>query len=456
MYNPFKNKLPNFDEAQKAKRADKYRDSAELAEKGLSSGYAFRDYINERTTSLAGYKDLKTPKGDSVEEKMKALDDADPVKKDFADAMKVLPATANARADFGKEMIALNKLIQAKPPVYDMSSVAAVLTDLRANINTAIKAQHAEEKKRVSDLFDNNADFKKDLEKSLGIDPSQTDVFKKQTLDALDKTQAEELNKVNQVIENEVNTLHANAQKERDRIQYLALMYRNNKDEMDKRAAALSHPGAATQTSISTEYDPDKRLGTFKGMHPKDFKTLKSVTGADITQPEPGTFTVNFSKTNNFNFDSIGSLGGLTTTSKADLVNIAEGVRASGYDQITTNIKFPMDQDRAMELGRQAYEAALIAGFNPVAAEDPKDPTKTIPYITITVNGEEKKPEELFANQQDRLTQAKSKYTTDMQERENYGKASVAQNTTKLRNALAKERANATPAPAPTGTSPTI
>jgi hypothetical protein len=213
-------------------------------------------------------------------------------------------------------------------------------------------------------------------------------------------------------LKNLVNKIHQNAQRERDRIGFIATMYANNKfNKKAIDALAEANKAAAKQAgkeipedNVSAEYNinGNKSEVILKGITMKDIPVFESITGRKITNNN-GVFSMKFP-----------FIGPLYYNSRHqnidyDFTNLAMAVRASGFSKITMRINYPADEKYAEELGRRQYEAAVKAGFDP---NDMGDKDKKA-AITIVVNGKEMKAEELFKGHEARLGAIKGVYAKE-------------------------------------------
>jgi hypothetical protein len=238
--------------------------------------------------------------------------------------------------------------------------------------------------------------------------PEEVAQFKTDTLDSLKKSQKDELNKFSKTLETDIVKLHQDAQNERDRIFFFGQLYKNkaNKEMIDRLAA---RHGAQEPVSMALTEDGN---AIFKGLTVPELKQIQTNSKNTITMGDDGTFSMSLSW---FNF-----LPGYEGSAKADFINLAESIRACGHTQITMTVDYPLDPERAMELGRLQYEAAVKAGFDPNQKTDPKDPKAKISNIKIIVNGEEKTPDKLFEGQGNRLQLANQQFKNDSEKRKNY------------------------------------
>lgn len=99
---------------------------------------------------------------------------------------------------------------------------------------------------------------------------------------------------------------------------------------------------------------------TLKGISVKELPLIKSLTGKEIHQTSPGTFEVKMDS----NLWDWRYYQSPRQNIETDFKLMAQAVRACGYDKITLNCDYD-DPEISKERARQAYEAAIEAGFDP-------------------------------------------------------------------------------------------
>lgn len=380
-----------FKPKELAARYHEYRASVDLAG-GLKNTDGFKQYVAERKEHLTDFPDLKLP--DKLSKDFKTA---------FTNAMVLNDNTKKAQENIGKTFDSLNNLINADPPDINLNSVASVLQTLRKNAEIAINIQHQQEIKNVKELFVTPA-FRDELNNDLKLDAHQITLLEKDMLAALEKTQQEEKNKLDTNFQNEVKRLLAHHQAERSRIAFLAIMYKNNSATRAAIDALRKKLNPQKNTSLS---DGDMSgLATFKGIKVGDIGSFETLNGT-IVHNNNGAFSIELPK----------FLANYTST-MSDFTTLAEAVKACGNTSISVTIDYQHDKDHAMELGRRAYEAAVLADFNPAETPDENNKDKKIKFITIKVNGEEKSAKELFGDPSTRLDKIHESYKDRHQKRE--------------------------------------
>ncbi|STX52242.1 coiled coil domain protein [Legionella busanensis] len=354
----------------KASYQRKYSGSIKDIDSSVQSADLVANYRKERLTGAHSFKGLDDK---PMSEKLLASDsDAQLLRQQIENALKLTDTTNNALTDFEKQVAEFN----SKP--HALMEVASKIQAFRTTLGQEIGKQHKQEKDNLNGLL-NNSGFINTLASKLGVDPAQIDQLKSKMQTELKEAQEKELAAVDNALDKQVQRLMNELALEQARIGALALFYHSadaNKmrADIDELAKKNYKPGHEGQVSI----DGKTGLTKFKGINFKDIAHLQTATGRDVTLNGENEFSMNFPK-----------IGLLYFRNKAlvDLTSIAIMVRASGADKITLSVTHDKEED-AMELGRKAYEGALLAGFNPNTAKGKN--------VAIKVNGKLVEVDKLF------------------------------------------------------------
>jgi len=361
----------------------KYMDSMQLST-GLPAAEGFNNYVGARISTSEQFSGVKAPDGKPISEKLGAnTDQARDAKAAIDEALLLSPSTSRALVNFNADIAAVTALIQDKDANYNPADVVSFLQGVKGKAVASITKQHETEKKALLALFDPavNLGFINNLKASLGGEPTDDQIkqVKSTMVGELEKSQTKELAAFTKNLDEPIKKMHTEAQKERDRITFLANLYENNK----KMRAVIDQLAEDNKQKDGSEVvvalNGNEMSAKFKGINVKDLKTMETVTGRSINMSADGTFTM---KLPNRFFSSSYYRGGLNLL-KADMRSIAQGVKASGYEYITMSVTHK-DKDHALVLAREAYEACRATGF---------DASK----ITIEVNGKKMTPQEIFA-----------------------------------------------------------
>ncbi|KTC99921.1 hypothetical protein [Legionella erythra] len=407
---------------------------------GLTGIGAFDTFSQSRMQKVTDFGKLKLPNGSTLDEKLNAATpEVTAVKTQLEDALKADQNLSNAIKAFNSRAKALNAIVtdnlpqnlaknNAQSDSFNPEAVGSELHKLQSEGTKAIKAQHQLELNRLDALFKDNA-FVNNLKTSLGVTDVDLPTVQKDMTDALKKRQGEDLDKFEKAVKGDIDKLYKASQDEYFRISFLADLYRNKQNKAAIDALAEKNRKTQENTAIHVGIDANKGLATFKNVRVEDLKGFLSYTGRQINIEEQKgkdnksetVLTMTLPKWGlNYYYGSEDKVLG-------DMTTIAAAVRACGHDSIImdvnyksyqTNSKGEPDNKHVMDLARKAYEGALKAGFPP-------------DKITINVNGEAKKAEDLFAEYPNRLKLMQDKAETDNQRREEYVKRASSPEATR-------------------------
>ncbi|KTD61426.1 hypothetical protein [Legionella spiritensis] len=437
-------KFKMFTAEQKKKYLDEYGPSIEN-DASLSGTGAFENYQKKRAKNATTFAGIKLPDDTTLGDKLKdSSPDVDAVKEAIAEVLQTSEATTQANDKFKQEMEAVSRLLTQEPREFNAQAIASYLQGVKGEADAAIKAQHKQELENLENKF-NDPTFINHLKAGTGLDDEQVSDLHEEMKKALEKKQQETLAAFNKEVNKDITALHEESRKEIERITYLAGIYEN-----EKNRAAIDELAKKNQSQEPTTAQigiDSNGSATLKGIKVTDLPVIYSFTGRTIKPQNDGSFAIQFPKWNLLYYRNHNMV--------YDMTNMAAAVRASGHDSITMSVNHKgqkgadgkMDEKYVMEMGRNAYEGALKAGFPP-------------DKISIEVNGRVVKKEELFAEKPDRLQviteraeRGRAKYDALIKRTEKVSEnttRSLKEQITALRNA-----AN-TPAPEPDANPPAL
>ncbi|MDI9819404.1 MULTISPECIES: hypothetical protein [unclassified Legionella] len=458
-------------EAQEKFFAD-YRKSVNL-DKGLSGTQSFETYNQNRISAMNGFSSLKDDKGNAVLKAPDGTSFADAFKPSTTDSEQIknskeavanalenalkeipdtpgsaaspaVPGTETKRKEYQKNLEVINNALKKTPPEFDPHKIVGFLHITKAEAVDAIKAQQQHEKTQLAALF-KDPEFTNNLTASLGVstDPAQSKVelekIRQDMTNALESSHQKNLKAFEDSFNKSLADIHRAAQRERDRITYLAAMYEHNKD---MRAAiereARKHPA---DPAPSIQYNMDKGKISLRNVKVENLDTIQTITGMKVNYSD-GEFSIGSSR-----IEFLKSFFSRHKRMEYQAQSLAEAVRACGHDSIEMKANHDHDPKKAEEAGRVMYEAAINAGF---------DPKK----ITIIVNGKQMSdkydpktgevttPGELFKGESARYARTQRIASEIKQYNEAVFKPS-AQQQSALKQELKGMRESAKPAPAP-------
>ncbi|MGQ3888775.1 hypothetical protein ACQUW5_07060 [Legionella sp. CNM-1927-20] len=361
--------LDVFSPEQKAKSLREYSGSYNEIDGTLKVTDLIQNYKKERLKDL---KEVKGPDGKPMSEKLAS---SDPILQRLEHELELTEATNTALEKFKKTVAEFNKVS------HNPAEVASEIQKFRSQLVQEIKNQHEEEKNKLNDLLADTT-FVNSLANKMGASGGQVEKLKSDMQTALKDSQEKELKKIEDALKDQVKKLHDAADFEQRRISTLASFYNSpHAKKMRADIDKLYEKNYKEDQGATISYGVSG-LTTFKGINFKDIEHLQTVAGRDVTHDEKGGFSIQFPRIG-FAYYHSGHDYVLY-----DLTSIAQMVRASGADKITLSVNYENNNDYAMELGRKAYEAALLAGFDPNTEKEKN--------IAIMVNNKLVKVEELF------------------------------------------------------------
>ncbi len=366
-----------------------YRDAIGLGNKVTLSAEIINELSNHRRKDFSGFfKGTKDKDGkvtlpdaeDAVKKKLDADDDnTKKIKTAIADSLKVSDPFTKAQKDYNESVTAFKKLVEEIPAKYKTGDIIGVMTELKDNARKSIQDQHALEKQEMTTKLASD-EVKAALETTFGS-PEEAEKAKATLMADLDKGHKAQLDFFDKSTQDSISKLHEASAKEFDRILYLAHLHKNN-EAMRKEIEKLMPEPKEGQVEVGMDKD---RL-YLAGINLDDIKTIQSITGREIhrqtSKDDKGNDTVTYTVQMPRNIFGIAYYLDPRQNPKADMVAIADGIKASGYSSIKMNVNFPDNKELADRRGREAFEACIKAGFD-------------VNKISINVNGEELKGAEI-------------------------------------------------------------
>lgn len=372
---------------------------------GLPSTNNFNDFESNRVKGADGFAKVKAPDGTTIAEKLKAAapPEAALAKDKIAGALKETDPYKNAKKAFNTNLANLNTLLQSGK--YTLCDAGSYLLDAKNTAVSAIKAQHAQEKDKLTKLFDEtqgpeSVAFRNEMKTALGCSDAQLNAIKNEMISELTKSQNEELKKFEKSLQDDANKLFKRAEQEWYRLSFLGQRYSISSNsifskQLSKEIEAIS--AKANQHGENLSIGTGKKgSALLKNVDPAKLQTHITLSGKTLQAGEDGSLSTQFRRW----FQSDADI-------YETITSMAEEMKARGCESITIRVNNATDPKLAAEIGRKAYESAILAGF---------DPKK----ITIEVNGEPKykhddkgKPEktDLFKEHPQRLKFAQEKAT---------------------------------------------
>ncbi|MBA2652573.1 MAG: hypothetical protein H0U73_09950 [Tatlockia sp.] len=390
------NSLLAFDSAHKAAWYHLVKNGVNFKNGSLTCTSSFDDYNSNRIKDISGFNSIKAPDNTSITEILK-VDTADStkVKTVIADAFKS-DSLDTALEQFNKELKALNTLISGPKPEFGPTAVASYLLSLKGDVKKAIDAQHKLAKDKLNEAF-NDDEFKVSMKNSLNCSDAQLNAIQGEMMATLDKSQTDELQKVENAIGDNAKGLFQAATNEFHRLVFLADRYFRGgmmrdviQGEIDK------HQLGEEPSEIELGVDIGARFKNVKVENLTHIDTIQhsyfSILDRPIQKNADGSYSMKLNRI----YQSDASI-------RQDIASLVQALVASDVKVISITIN-NKDPKRAEKDARLAYEAAIVAGA---------DPKK----LVMIVNGEEKLKYddqgkltgELFKGRENRLKYAQDK-----------------------------------------------
>ncbi|WP_412754079.1 hypothetical protein [Legionella londiniensis] len=379
---------PGLQPEDQEKLLQKFADSIGVT-KGYSAAEAFNTLAKNHVNSLAKLAELEkadTDKKDEkdgkdekekkdkkevkkgeftqihekLEEKIKANDEnAKKVKQALEDALALSEPTQKAQKEYSESIAAVNDMIKDQKVSVDQAALASYLQEAKSKAVTAIKEQHGHELEKLKEKFE-DAGFKESLKNSLEYDDEQLKALQEKMINSITESQKKELEAFEKSSNDAINNMHLAAQQERDKIAFIALQYEKNKAVRDYINGL--QPG---EGNVEIQQLADAKKISLKGIKVEDLPTIETITGRKIQHDKASnTFTMDlpnryFNTPSNLFYHSK-----WRSARKADMMSLAQAVKACGYGAITMTITHN-DPEHVETLAKEAYAACLESGFPP-------------------------------------------------------------------------------------------
>lgn len=378
--------LDKFTPEQQKDLVSKYQNKLGLGSDASFATEAFEKLSSERLKDVKVFANAKTPAGSSILstlDKDPATEATNHVKNKIKTVLEAGKPFEDAQKKYGHDIAAFNNLVQQVPSKYSPIALYSTIEGIRSEGVKAIKAQQQAEVTQFEALF-NDPDFKNNLQSSLNIQPTDLDAVKSRMVTDLKASHKKQLDEFEKSTSESLKKIQAAQDQKNSEFLALAFLYEHGSKKMRDQLEQMATQGTLTvNLSQNTKSISDISLDKLTV-----FETLSGRQGK--YDPATKTFSIEFPINLNFAFHQ-----SLQQKAKADLLQLAHLVKATGSKGIKMNINFE-DPKIAMQRGREAYEASVQAGFAP------KD-------IEVHVNGKAMKPEDLFKGYEHRLGQATQK-----------------------------------------------
>lgn len=279
-----------------------------------------------------------------------------------------------AIAEFQLGIEAANETIKADSNhEFGYENYKTVVDSLKSDLENKIASQHQKELKAMEQLL-NGREFKLHL---TSFNDREQEHIKNSIIEKLKSTQKEQLEKFNKNAQQELDSLNQKKLADEARLEFLACIANCNSDNAEALEKLYKRHQAQQNPSLNNSigFDITDKGCKLVGIKASEITTFETISGKTV-QCIDGEYSI---QSKMFGF----------AISKADSYQIALAIRATLCERgiapdkqtITTRVSHPNKED-AMRLAKNAFEAALEAGFD-------KD------NITLYVNNEVKKASDL-------------------------------------------------------------
>lgn len=375
--------------AEQLKSLEKdYRDTIGLGDNATFSSDAFDKLVNSRIKDFHGFSKTKAPGDVSIHDKLTVdSPEAKIVRDGLNKSLKKSTQFDEAQTTFTESTSTFQELVKLIPKKFRAEDLIGTMKEYVDEGRNKILAQQQHEIKALEEQFDitKNPDFVPNLKKALNLTSDEdVETVKKNLLTDLKESHDKQLKEFDKSTSESLDKLHKASASQSTELLFVANLYENAKKSKNKEMLQELERLIAQQrekmgllpetTTVQVGISPDKV--TLSGIKVKDIKEITSETGIKIKQ-QGDSFVMQLPMINPRYYQDP------RQNVKSDMMLIAQAIKAKGYDAIEMNCNFPNSEKVGMERGRQAFAAAIEAGY-------PLD------KITINVNGKTVKPEELF------------------------------------------------------------
>lgn len=417
--------LDQFSPEEQERIKQKYRESIGLTEdvaKDMGAG-AFKAHADGRIKDFNGFEtQVGATKEDTFAKLIQGDDPAEKkeVRTKLAEILQPQKFYTDAQETYKDSMEFLKKRINQIPEL----SVEQIRGQLEQINQRGRKAIEAQQKKELEDFKAelNKPDFSKKIEKALGKTPEEVEEIKKNLIKEMEETHSKQLNAFNDSAKANLTILDKASALENKRLIFTGQLESwkdqlsaSQRDKMEQemmraREDSLKRRGMEAPARNTRAY-VDFEKNTVSAINPEDLDFIISLSGKKLhhtkgKEGEPGLWTASMPSRILSPFYYLSN----KELPKVDMLTMAQAVRASGFDSITMTINFD-DEKTRKQRARQAYEAALEAGFPPglLPGEEKKDEKEQVRGIHLKDgSGKEIKPEEIFSANELRLLHEKA------------------------------------------------
>ncbi|MCE0723316.1 MULTISPECIES: hypothetical protein [Legionella] len=419
LYNILKSRrfLDQFSEQEQERILQNYRDSIGLTQNLTFGAEALKAHADKRLQNSSGFTTKVGPNEEDTFAKLIQGDnppEKQEVRTAFENLLKPKEFYTDAQETYKDSMEFFKKRINQIPEL-TVDKTRGYLEQINQRGRKAIEAQQKKELEDFKAALDSTLPgaLSEKIKKALGKTTEEVETIKKDLIAEMEKKHAEQLSAFNDSAKENLTILDKASALENKRVIFSGMLESwqdqlsaSDRDRMDKemeraREENRKKRGITLPERNTTAY-VDFENQTISAIDPNDLDFIISLSGSEIKQQkgtkegEPGIWTVEMSSRIFSPFYYLSN----KENPKVDMLTMAQAVRASGFDSITMTINFD-DKKTLKDRAKQAYEAALEAGFDPAPLPgqekvDEKERKKGIHLIDKST-GKEIDPRDIFS-----------------------------------------------------------
>jgi hypothetical protein len=383
-------RIDKFSAEEQAKLHADYNTHLGLGKDVTFNPDALEKFSESKIKNFEGFNETKDHNGRLISKSYKGEGNSDNLnayKTGLEAALGQTKEFVDAQVDYKESVAELKKLankVGHGTGTYKAQDLIGVMGKINEEAITAIKKQQESEKLNLENL---------DLEplrKILKLQPpadNELKAIRSNLVKDLESAHSKQLAEFEKTTSSSLTTLHNAAAKDMTQLLFIANLHKN-KVQTAKNIADLSEQNRKDAGIAPVVMLDGSNEISLTGITVADLDTITSITGKQIINEGNGKFKLNQASTASIlNLWDFFYHQDWKQNSKADILLMAQAVRASGYEYITLDVSSFSSKEVGDEKAREAYEAARLAGY-------PAD------KITIKQNGKEIKMGELFQNYQ--------------------------------------------------------
>lgn len=377
----------------------KFRDDIGLSELELHDK-AFNDHASSRVHNYSGFKlQIGADKENTFDKILKGnepeKDQRNALKKCFETVFKKQDFYDKAKESYNASIATFKEIITRVPNPYSVEDIRGELNQIQTSARNAVAAQQKIELEQFKEEIEKQTD---NLKVVLNSDDEEIKTVKTNLIKELENSHKTQLAAFDKATAENITLLDKAANSQMEQFIFAAQIDKfalgqsdaRKRDEMfrlidEARAKRLKD---APQGNTTLDVNINPKGMSISALDPKDLAFFYTLTGKKIEQKKPGVWSIEFSP-RIFDPGYYLSYPVNQERPKADLLALAQTIRAAGYDGIKMTVSFPNDPYTEKLRLKQAYEACLEAGFPPIEYDKDGKPKKPQHIVLVDSSGKE-------------------------------------------------------------------